>query len=90
MYIYICVRGPGALVRICNKAEPSSKTLFITLWPLRRMGHLPRGGRGAGLGSQSSQRGVLGCQSHPKVVQIWTIPFFLVRISQKSGLKFLS
>ena len=88
--IYICVRGPGALGRVGTQAGPSSKPLFTTLSRLWRMGHLPRGGRGAGLGSQSSQRGVLGCQSHPKVVQIWTISCFPIRISQNSGLKFLS
>ena len=88
--IYISVRGPGALVRICEQCGPSSKPLFTTLWRLRRVGHHHWGGRGAGVGSQSSQRGVLGCQSHPKVVQIWSISYVLVRISRKCGLKFLS
>ena len=88
--IYICVRGPGALGRIGAQAGPSSKPLFTTLSRLWRMGHLPWGGRGAGVGSQSSQEGVLGCQSDPKVIQIWTISCFLIRISQNCGLKFLS
>ena len=88
--IYIYIRGPGALAGVGAQAGPSSKPLFITLWPLWRMGRLPWGGCGAGLGSQKSQKGLLGCQSHPKVVQIWTISRFLARISQNCGLKFLS
>ena len=68
--IYTCVRGPGALAGVGAQAGPSSKPLFTILSPLWRVGHLPRGGHGAGLGSQSSQRDVLGCQNHPKVVQI--------------------
>ena len=64
--------------------------LFTTIRPLRRVGHLPRGGRRAGLWSQNSQRGVLGCQSHPKVVQILTISCFLIRISQNYGENLLS
>ena len=80
----ICISCQG------NQGVIYGTNLFVTLWQLWRVGRLPWGGRGAGVRSQSSQRGVLGCQSQPKVVQIWTISCFPIRISESNGLTFLS
>ena len=51
---------------ICTQAGPSILVLFIILWLLWRVGHISWYGRGAGLGSQSSQRGVFGMPKSPQ------------------------
>ena len=91
LFIYLYLRkGPRSVgTHLYTGGTLTITTIYYTLATLA-YGPPPLGRPWGRIGVPELPKGCLGYQSHPKVLQILSISCFLVRISQRCGLKFLS